>query len=447
MSTPFGFGPGTGGGEGSGGSGDPFGLGAFGDPSQMAEAFAQIGRLLSWQGGPVNWDLARDTARQAVAGGDPSPSFGDRSLVEQALRLAELWLDDATTLPAAGGRVEAWSRAEWVERTLPVWHELAEPVAERVQEAMTAALRDQLSGAGAEGLPPGMEGLLGAGVSPETFAQQLQSQLGPMLKAMSASMFGAQVGQALGALAGEVVGSTDVGLPLAGTGRSALLPSGVAAFGAGLEVPEEEVRVFLALREAAHQRLYAAAGWLRPRLLGDVTAYARGIAIDAAAIESAVSQLDPSDPAAVQEALGSGLFAPDPTPEQQLALTRLETLLALVEGWVDTVTAAAAEPHLKHAAALREAVRRRRATGGPAEQTFANLVGLELRPRRLRDAARLWELVARARGTDGRDALWTAPDLMPGTSDLDEPELFASTSSVEVDLDELLGPDGDGPQA
>ena len=484
---PFGFGPGSGGpgsggsgsgGSGSGGSGsgsgsDPFGggFGGFGDPEQMAAAFARIGQLLSWTGGPVNWDLARDTARTAVAGSDPSPSFGDRSKVEQALRLADVWLDDVTTLPAAGGRSEAWSRAEWVERTLPAWRTLAEPVAERVLEAMTTAMREQLGRLGEGGLPgmpgisgipgipgvpglpgmPGMSGFPGApggpgqgmempGQDPEAFAAQLQGQLGGLVRAMSASMFGAQVGQALGALAGEVTGSTDVGFPLAEAGRQALLPGGVAEFGKGLEVPLDEVRVFLALREAAHQRLFHSAGWLRNRVLSDIAAYARGIAIDTAAIEEALSGLDPSDPEGLQDALSGGLFAPDPTPDQQQALTRLETLLALIEGWVDVVTAAAAADHLKHADALRETVRRRRATGGPAEQTFASLVGLELRPRRLREAARLWEELTRVRGAAGRDEVWTKPDLLPGSADLDDVEGYAAagTSDFDADLAALL---------
>ena len=84
-------------------------------------------------------------------------------------------------------------------------------------------------------------------------------------------------------------------------------------------------------------------------------------------------------------------------------LARLETLLALVEGWVDAVVHEAAKPRLTSADALRETLRRRRASGGPAEQTFATLIGLELRPRRLRDAARLWASLTDARGVDGRD--------------------------------------------
>ncbi len=187
--------------------------------------------------------------------------------------------------------------------------------------------------------------------------------------------------------------------------------------------------------------------WLRAHLFGAVEAYARGIKVDTTRMEELVGQLDPSNPEALQEALAGGLLQPEDTPEQKAALARLETALALVEGWVDAVVHAAAEPHLPQADALRETVRRRRAAGGPAEQTFATLVGLELRPRRLRDASRLWASLADARGVDGRDALWQHPDMLPTAADLDDPDGFVHRGSGEGleggfdfdALDKLLG--------
>lgn len=94
------------------------------------------------------------------------------------------------------------------------------------------------------------------------------------------------------------------------------------------------------------------------------------------------------------------------------------------------------------AAALAETVRRQRATGGPAEATFATLVGLELRPRRMRDAANLWAAVRDARGADGRDAVWNHPDLLPTSADLDDPIGFvqrgAEPSTSDEDFDAAL---------
>lgn len=361
--------------------------------------FAELQKLLSWQGGPVNWDLARQIAISQIATGFRPVSPSEREQVVSALQLADLWLDPVTALPSGVTQAEAWTRVEWVERTLPVWSALCDPVASRVVGAMSNALPTEALGQAGP-----MIGILG--------------QLGGL-------MFGAQVGQGVGSLAGEVLSSTDVGLPLGPAGTGALVPENVAAFGAGLERPDDEVRLFLALREAAHHRLFGHVPWLRQRLLDTVDAFARGITVDTGAIERAMSEVDPTDPESMQRAMSGGMFEPETTPEQQAALTRLETLLALVEGWVDEVVADATGGRLPGATALRETLRRRRATGGPAEQTFATLVGLELRPRRLREAATLWHALGEQRGTDGRDGVWQHPDLLPIAEDLDDPEGFA----------------------
>ncbi|GAB7190366.1 zinc-dependent metalloprotease [Kineococcus sp. NUM-3379] len=390
--------------------GMPPGLPGFGgapmDPAAMGQVLAQLQRFLASSGdGPVNWELARDIARQAAAGqGDPSPGAADRRAVEDALRVADLWLDGVTDFAAAGTSTESWSRAEWIERTMPVWSRLVEPVAVSISTAMADALTSQA--------PPELAAMIGSASG--------------MLRQVGGGVFGMQLGQAVGALSGEVLGSTDIGLPLAPAGRAALLPANLAAFADGLEVPLDEVRRYIALREAAHNRLFAHVPWLRSHLLGSVEAFARGIRVDVERITEAAKDIDPANPESLQEALSSGVFEPENTPEQQVALDRLESALALVEGWVDHVVDLAARRALPHAPALRETMRRRRASGGPAEHALGVLVGLELRPRRAREAAALWALLEERGGRDARDAVWQHPDLLPTAEDLAAAEGFVS---------------------
>jgi putative hydrolase len=230
-----------------------------------------------------------------------------------------------------------------------------------------------------------------------------------------------------------VLGSSDVGLPLGPAGTGALLPTNVAAFADGLDVSADDVLLYLALREAAHQRLFAHVLWLRGHLVAAVEDYGRGTTIDISRIETSMRDLDPTNPEAIQQALEGGLFEPERTPAQQAALTRLETALALVEGWVDEVVQQATEERMPQATRLQEAVRRRRAAGGPAESAFAALVGLELRPRRLRDASALWGSLRSRKGADARDAVWAHPDLLPTSADLDDPLGFQEGSTPELD--------------
>lgn len=410
------------------------------DPQALRAVFAQMQQLLSAGGDePVNWQVAHDLARQqASVGGDPSLSPAQTQAALDALSVAELWLDAATDLPPSTGTARAWSRAEWVEATLPTWRTLSEPVA----SSLSIALAETLGGAMQEGVELGVVPT-GGPLDPTA-----------MLRRLGSAVFGMQVGHAAGTLARETFGTTDIGLPLLDRPAPALVPTNVEAFADGLDVPVEEVRLFLALREAAATRLFTHVPWLRAHLLGAVDAYARGITIDVEQLEEAVRSIDPSDADALREALSGGVFAPHTTPAQQAALERLETALALVEGWVDEVSATAAMAHLPHTVALREMMRRRRAAGGPAEQTFATLVGLELRPRRLREASALWAHIARDGGTAVRDAVWDHPDLLPTAQDLDDPSGWTTRRAAAVDesadldraLAEILGeePDTEG---
>lgn len=422
---PFGFSP-----------GDPDEPGRPGEPPGWPAGLppiADLARLMSWRGGPVNWDVARQVALQALGDDDPAISADGQAEVGDALHLADLWLEDVTALPSGlTGPAQAWTRAGFVQTTLPVWQALIDPVAERLAAAVQTSMQAGLAGLAEHGLPPEFAALL-----PPQLAQALPADpaalralLEPMqgmLGQVSGLLFGSQVGQGLGALAGDLLCSTEVGLPLASAGIGALLPANLAAFGGGLDVPAAEVRLFLALREAAAARLFGHVQWLRSAVLGAVAEYARGITIDPEQLQrrmGALSGVDLSDPQALGQAVGAGLFDVPDSPAQARALARLETLLALLEGWVDCVSYAAASGRLPHTEALRETLRRRRATGGPAEATFAALVGLTLRPRRLREAAALWEQLAASRGIPGRDALWAHPDLLPDGDDLDQPAAF-----------------------
>lgn len=394
---------------------------------------AQIQALMQPHDGPLNWNAANDIARKGIAAEpDPSPSQRDKDRVADAVRLADHWLDEATQFPSGVSTTAAWSRAEWLVETQPVWKVLVEPVAARSVTSLSSGLPEEMKAAAGP-----LVGIIGQAVG---------------------GMLAMQIGQGLGGLAGEVLTASDIGLPLGAPGKAALVTSNVRAFADGLDVTEDDVILYLALREAAHQRLFAHVPWLREHLLGAVTDYARGLEINAQQIQDRVQDqlggIDPTNPEAIQGLLEGGLFDPPQTPAQTAALSRLEIALALVEGWVDEVVGQATHERMPAATKLREAVRRRRAAGGPAEQTFAALVGLELRPRRLRDASTLWGGLRTRAGDEARDGVWMHPDLLPTAADLDDPLSFRADATApegleDIDFDAELRKllDGDAPGA
>ncbi|MCW2784140.1 MAG: hypothetical protein JWP74_657 [Marmoricola sp.] len=380
----------------------------------LGALMGQLQSLMQPYDGPVNWQLATDIARKTAAQ-EPDPSQDQRAQtrVADALRLADHWLDETTSLPSGITTTAAWSRADWIEETTGVWRVLVEPVAEHVVGAMSTAIPDE--------------------------ARAMAGPLIGMIGQAGGAMFGSQVGQALGELSADVLTASDIGLPLGPAGKAALVPHNVAAFAAGLDVPEDDVLLYLALREAAHQRLFAHVPWLRAHLIAAVEDFGRGVTIDISGIEESLGGLDPSNPEAIAEAINGGLFEPKQQPSQTAALLRLETTLALVEGWVDEVVGQATDHRMPSAAKLQEAIRRRRAAGGPAEETFAALVGLDLRPRRLRDASALWGSLRSRQGHEARDAVWAHPDLLPTPADLDDPLGFREDlGSVESLTDEAF---------
>ena len=383
------------------------------DPQQMQQFMADLQRMFAGgpDNGPVNWDMARQiAASQLSASGDPAVNMFERHQVEESLRLADLWLDPVSALPSGIQVAAAWNRNEWIYNTLDVWKKLCDPIAGRMVGAMGDLVPDEA-----------------------------KAQLGPMqsmVATLGGALFGGQLGQALGQLAAEVLSAGDIGLPLGPTGTAALVPANVKAYGEGLELPDDQVRLYVALREAAHQRLFGHVPWLRAHVLTAVETYANGITVNREAIEEAMSRVDPGDPESMQAMALEGIFTPEDTPQQKASLARLETALALIEGWVGHVVDVAAGERLPSVAALGEAFRRRRAAGGPAEQTFAALVGLELRPRRLREAGALWAAVTEHRGIQGRDALWGHPDLLPTDEDFANPQVFAQ-GAADWDISEL----------
>lgn len=386
------------------------------DPAMMQQVMRHLqGAFAAGGDGGIDWSAARTQALHLANKDGLGISTGSRQDFDQAFTLATLWLSEATAISELATAPRALTRGQWVETTLPVWQELAEPVATSITDAMTEALGTQL--------PEEMRDVaLGAG---------------RLMRSVGGSLFAAQFGAIMGGLSQEVVSGGDVGIPVMPAGEAAILPQNFADFGRDLEIDDDQLALYLAARELAHARLFRHAKWLRLHVISQVTEFARGLHIDTDAMEELASRFDPSEPEALRAALESGALLPTRSEAQTAALGRLENLLAMIEGWVEVVTTDATH-RLPSADRIGEAVRRRRAVGGPAERALGSLVGLELRPRRLREAAAMWRAVTEAVGIGARDALWDYPDLMPTADDIDDPAALVARLQAQAR--------GDAPQ-
>ncbi|MFT4234476.1 MAG: zinc-dependent metalloprotease [Microbacterium sp.] len=374
------------------------------DPAMLQQMMAQLQQVFAGPAdGKITWDATRTQALHLANQESRAIGQAQRSDLDQAFSLAELWVSDATTIAAPSERPRVISRGEWVEQTLPVWQEVAEPVATSIADALTAALREQV--------PEEMSEIVGTA--------------GRLMRSVGGTLFASQLGQVIGKLSREVISGGDVGIPVMPAGHAVILPQNFAELGEGLEIPDDQLALFVAARELASARLFRHAKWLRLDVLSQIGDYARDIHVDTDTLEDLASRFDPSNPEELRSALESGALLPRQTADQQAALERLETLLALIEGWIDVV-ATDATSRVPSLARIAEATRRRRAVGGPAEDALGALVGLKIRPRRLREASMMWRTIGDAVGNDVRDSLWDYPDLIPTSADIDDPQALIS---------------------
>lgn len=357
--------------------------------------------------GPINRKLAQSIALQHANGDQGNVNADVADATRRALSQANLWLDITCNFNPAPGTPEVLSRADWVEKTLEAWVKFANPVAKSVNEALTSVIEERFRDVdNAE-----VKGLF-AGVVPIPLPEGMNNPA-QLMKLLGNTSFAMQLGQAAGALSHEVHGSFDQGLALLQNPAGGLIPYNCIEYAKVWELDVTEVMNYLALREAAHARLFASAPWLMPRFEALIIKYANGISIDLEAMEEQLRDVETMNPEAISGAVNLQNIGSNDSEEQRQALHSLETLLALVEGWVDCVTWQSGMAHIVHIEQLREMMRRERAAGGPAEVTFESLLGLHLRPRRMREASQLWEKLTRERGIEERDSLWSHPDLLP----------------------------------
>ena len=394
---------------------EPQGIGGF-DFSQLGEMLSRLGRAFS-SGGDGS-SLSPETVRElAAVRNDVAVPQELLSQCIDALRVADLWLDQHLSFTSTQLPGQTWNRAQWVNGSVATWCAVVEPLSNSLGSAVGSALSAEAE--------PEMAGMAG-----------IFAQMNEMMKKIGSVMFATQLAEALKTAAETVTGAGDVGIPLIEPVRAILIPENVLKYADGLNIPFGEVLHYLALREQASARLFTHAPWLRDAITDSVKAYSAGIHVNIEKVQGDFEQLS-GNPEAINEAIQNGLFAPEESEAQRLALKRLELLIALVEGWIDEVSAQAADAQLPHSQALREMSRRRRATEGPLQRIFAALLGLEVSPRMARDAAHFFKVQGEIHGNEYRDGLWESVGSLPLAEELSSPEVFKDGRSAPDDLSAL----------
>ena len=412
---------------------EQLGINPAGFVNPFTSLFSQVGKTNSGKDGEevLSITTARDTAPTFIKVQGLKPlGTKDVSVVENAFEISELWLNEATSFPASTHAPMAVSRMDWVLETMPGWHKTIEPLAAGLSSAISD-LMDQAMNAQA--------------ADPEQGQPPIE-MITAMLRSFIGTMIATQLGQSIGTLATTVTGAHDVGLPLLDPARAIVIPENIENWAVDLEIAKSEVFIFHALREGAVARLFAHNPWLVSYIQSAVVEYGKGIHIDIDAIQRQAQEAfegmqanmpeGAGEGEAISFALDNGIFTPEESPAQKSALLKLETVLALIDGWTDEVVSLAAGDRIPSIEQLRESHRRRRASSSPAQQLFSSMLGLQVSPKLTREASTFWKKIREVKSVGERDQIWSG--LLPTADDLLDPEKFLTSTSIPDDLSGLL---------
>lgn len=386
------------------------------NPALLQNLFSQA-RSLMEPGESVNWSLAREQAL-TIARKDQKPINQNlEAEAKKAFEIAQLWLAEATSFNTSA-QVKILSREVWVQDALPLFEKLGNPLATK----MSKALGENLGGL----LPDEMQSVL---IPATNFIQNA-----------GATIFATQLGVAVGQLSSKALSAGEIGIPI--IERPGLVIQNIESFLAELETPKSEILIYLAVRELAISSLFHSNRWLLDQITTQVIEFAAGLKVELTGLQEMVQQLDPNDPDSMNRVMEASASFSTRSEEQEAALGRIETLMALIDGFVDAVSEQAAK-RLPNMASLIELINRKRATDGPAEKTFLILLGLELKPRLRREAKQMWEKVGEL-GQNVRDSLWSHPDQLPSKEEIQDPSLLMTRlakpgDDFDAGLRKLLG--------
>ena len=374
--------------------------------------FGDLARMFSRQG-PVNWDVARQTSMWLATDGQPEPNVDplERIRLEELVRVADLQVSSVTGLSTsiAGGVLSVLpvTRGDWALHSLEAYR----PFLERLATSLSAAGDD----------------------ADDDLGDATTQLLGDLGKLLGPVLLGMQSGFMLGHLARRALGQYDMPLPRLPADQLLVVPANLDAFADQWSLAPDDLRLWVCLHEVTHHAVLGRPH-VRARLEELINEYVRGFEVDPAALEASLGNLDPTDAAGLQAVLGNPetLLGAVRSPRQQETLTRIETLTAVIEGYVDHVMDTTGRGLIGSYGQLTEALRRRRVEASDGDRFAARLLGLELgRGQYERGATFIRGVVERA-GEEALSRLWVSARELPTPAELDAPGLWLA----RIDLPE-----------
>jgi putative hydrolase len=365
-----------------------------------------FGDLARWFGGqgPVNWEVARQTAQWISTDGASEANVDplERMRMEELLRVADLHVSEATGLSTstAGGVLSALpvTRGDWALHSMETYR----PFIERLARALADS--------------PGEEG------TGEDAATQLLGDLGKILGPV---LLGVQTGYMIGHLARRGLGQYDHPLPRPPADQLLVVPRNIDEFATEWSLPAVDLRMWVCLREVTTHAVVGRPP-VRARLQALIDDYVSRFEVNPDAVEASLGELDPTDPQALQQVLGNPetLLGAVQTDAQREVLIRLATLLTVIVGYVDHVMEGVGRRLVGAYQMVSEAMDRRRVEPAEGDRFAGRLLGLAVDASTYEKGESFVEGVVERAGEEGLRRLWLGERELPTPAELEAPGLW-----------------------
>lgn len=354
----------------------------------------------------VDWALVRGVAGR-TAGAAPSLSEPERRARETYYRAvlerieAPIAAYTRTHLPLQGTAVRVLDRREWIQANAATFQALLEPFERFYQERNQREVFGSLAAAG-----------LGR------FA--LSSQLGVLL----------------GYLARRVLGQYDISLlaqEAPEPGKLYFVEPNIQALEQRLALPPDEVRTWIALHEATHAHEFELYPWVRGYLHDTLQAYLRAMVEELGQRRNGHAPLG-----GLVGRLVEGLRSGQPmlqalmTPEQRALVSRLQALMALLEGYSNHIMHQVGRQLLPHFQQIEARVEQRRRQRSPAEQWFLRITGLNMKHEQYVLGEQFVQAVVEARGVAFLNRVWSGPAALPTEDELHAPHTWIARQEAPL---------------
>lgn len=392
-------------------------FGQGGDPNQLLAGLMQLfGGAGAGAGGLNN---ALNVAVSIATGGKSEPNVDpiDRMSLEQLVRVAELQIGEATglrTSTAGPLTIVPVTKADWVRKSMVAY----KPVLEQLAAAMASP--------------------------PVDSSDPQMMMLEQMFSAMRPMMVNMTTGSMVGHLGSGAIGTYDLPLPRPGNDELLVVVSNLDEFGNEWSLDKEELRMWIALSEVAHHAVLSV-----PHVAKAMSAvlgrYTNAFRNDPTMMNEAFDGLgelgDLSDlaglQARIQEAFGDpmAMLGSMRSPEQEAILPELDTLVAVVVGYVDHIMDEVGTKLISNYAMLTEALRRRRVTTADSDRFVQRLLGLDLDQEHYERGRTFIDGIVERSDRDALSRLWQSEEALPTPTELTSPGLWLSRMDIDFEVE------------